>query len=105
MDEEVAREEADAEFEQKREEQRKRDAEKTEKNRKRREKNKSRKGNKDVKGEDEKVMEIVKDEGTGVKAKGSPLLLPEQQPEVKDNGEAEVSTGTEGIGVIIHDDD
>ncbi len=102
MDEEVAREGADAEFEMKREEQRKRDAEKTEKNRKRRGKNKARKGNKDAKEKDETAMEAVKDGESSVKVKGSALLLPEQQPGLEEAG---VSTGTEEVGVIIHDDE
>ena len=106
MDEEVAREEADADFEKKREEQRKKDAEKTEKNRKKREKHKARKGTKDRRQKDEATMEFEKageidDEPKVYRDNHS---LSEQQRGLKDNGEAGLA-GVEGNGVIIHDDD
>ena len=107
MDEEVAREEADLEFEKKREEQRKKDEEKTEKNRKRRERNKAKKGGKDGKGTetDEATTEAVKDGETSLKLKGNRLPLPEDQPGPKERDEAGLVAGTEEVGVIIQDDD
>lgn len=103
MDEEVAREEADVDFEKKRDEQRKRDEEKTEKNRKRRERNKARKGGKEGKGNDERTMEVVKGGEVSVKPKGTRLPLPEQQQGLEDKGVA--GSVAEEAGVIIHDDD
>ncbi len=107
MDEEVAREEADADFEKKREEQRQRDQEKTEKNRKRREKNKARKGGKEEegKGKDEVTMEVV--EGGGVVSKlveKRPHPLKQQQG-LQDKGDDQFVARVEEVGVTIHDDD
>ena len=107
MDEEVAREGADTEFEKKRDEQRRKDSEKTEKNRKKREKSKARKGNKPGKQNDETIMEVEKageiDEEPNANRDNRNLL--EQHPGLKDNGEAEGLAGIEEVGVIIHDDD
>ena len=94
MDEEVAREAADADFEKKQAERKKRDEEKTSKNRKRREKLKMKKG----KGEEgpEKESEdrngIPSGGGDGVeKGEGA--------------GQGAPPASAETIGVIIHDDD
>ena len=105
MDEEVAREEADADFAKKRGEQRKRDDEKTEKNRKRREKNKARKGNKDEREINKTTKMVFTVDGTNPKFKANHLPLPEQRPEPEGPKESEHLTRTEEIGVIIHDDD
>lgn len=95
MDEEVARESADVEFEKKRAEQRKKDEEKTERNRKKREKQKGKKGMKGKDGGDaqyEKRMEQAKNFVNGDKGDNS--------AEHMDDGEA-----ADDGGVIIHDDD
>ena len=105
MDEEVAREEADADFERKKKEQRKRDDEKTEKNRKRREKNKARKGNKEDREIDEKPLDLMRHGETGVKLKVDRRPLPEQYSELEDPEEIGLLANTEEVGVIIHDDD
>lgn len=100
MDDEVAREEADLDFEKKREEQRMRDKEKTEKNRKRREKSKARKGGKEGKGNDKTTMEVVKGGETNSKTEVTRLPLPEQRQGLEDKGPV-----AEEPGLIIHDDD
>lgn len=97
MDEEVAREKADEEFERKREELRKRDEEKTGKNRKRREKQKKKKVRNDEKGEAQDKV----DEGH---AAGS-LKLSTGPKRENDDGVELPATTAEDVGVIIHDDD
>ncbi len=96
MDEEVAREKADEDFEKTREEKRRKDEEKTGKNRKRREKNKKKKGGKDaIKGDgnDEIATNSVDDV----------LTFPDKDDEHEDDDlPAKVA---EDVGVIIHDDD
>jgi len=95
MDEEVAEEKADGDFEKKREAMRKKDEEKTGKNRKRREKNKKKKGDKDdirVEGKDGKATEKA--------IRGRPLLRKDDEPD----GDEVPATTPEEVGVIIHDD-
>ena len=97
MEEEVAKEEADAEFEKKREEMKKKDEEKTGKNRKRREKKK--------KGKDGK--EGAKDEAEHgamhAQQDRRPLLDLKPSGHV---GEDDIpASAVEEVGVIIHDDD
>ncbi|MDI1487496.1 MAG: hypothetical protein OHK93_006766 [Ramalina farinacea] len=104
MDEEVARESADAEFEKKRAEQRKKDEEKTERNRKKREKQKGKRGGKGKDGgiaQDAKRKVQVQKAGNGEKEDGSA-----GDPEDMDN-EAEDANlkAADDLGVIIHDDD
>lgn len=96
MDEEVAREKADEDFEKTREEKRRKDEEKTGKNRKRREKNKKKKGAKDT----------TKGDGSGEIATENViggLNFPNKDDEHEDDDPpAKVA---EDVGVIIHDDD
>lgn len=97
MDQEVAREKADEEFEKKREELRKKDEEKTEKNRKRRDKNKKKKGGKDGgKGEGT--------DGDAIAKKNRSLLVPPRLVHDEECDALPVAT-VEDAGVIIHDDD
>lgn len=96
MDEEVAKEKADEEFEKKKEEMKKKDAEKTEKNRKRREKNRKKKG-----GKDEGKTEGKAGLPNGKGAEGSLISKKDEDPE----GSEVPTAATEEVGVIIHDDD
>lgn len=96
MDEEVAREKADAEFEKKREEMKKKDEEKTGKNRKRREKLKNKKKSDGAgEGKDEKIA--------GQKNAANVAAGPMPKDQV--DGDAMPVTTAEDVGVIIHDDD
>ena len=105
MDEEVAREEADAEFEKKRSEQKQKDDERTEKNRKKREKQKQKKR---TKGKDALMTEAAIADGAGKKSgdaneAGSPR---EKDEGAKDDTAAPaVGAAAEEVGVVIHDDD
>ena len=97
MEEEVAKEEADAEFENKREAMRKKDEEKTGKNRKRREKKRKGKDGKEgaKDGAEHGAMHAQQD--------GRPLLDLKPSGGV---GEDNISASSvEEVGVIIHDDD
>ena len=97
MEEEVAKEEADAEFENKREAMRKKDEEKTGKNRKRREKKRKGKDGKEgaKDGAEHGAMHAQQD--------GRPLLDLKPSGGV---GEDNISaSAVEEVGVIIHDDD
>ena len=97
MEEEVAKEEADAEFEKKREEMRKKDEEKTGKNRKRREK--KRKGNNGKEGAKDDVEHGATDAQQGRRP-------PSDLKPSDDVGEDDFpSSAVEEVGVIIHDDD
>ena len=98
MEEEVAKEQADEEFEKKREEMRKKDEEKTGKNRKRRERNKKKKdGNGDRKdGVKEGAVNVSKD---------TKNMMPGPRPNDQVDGDAMPATTAEDVGVIIHDDD
>lgn len=97
MEEEVAKEEADAEFEKRREEMRKKDEEKTGKNRKRREK--KRKGNNGKEDAKDEVGHGATDAQQGHR----PLSDPKPS---RDAGEDDFpSSAIEEVGVIIHDDD
>ena len=103
MDEEVAREKADEEFERKREEMKRKDEEKTGKNRRRREKAKKKKERKDDGKEDGKDGEIKGASKTRlVVARG-----PERDEAVDENedGDGLPATTAEDVGVTIHDDD
>ena len=97
MDEDVAREKADEEFEKKRDELRKKDEEKTGKNRKRRENNKKKKNTK-IDGRTEAVDGKAKTPGSA---------FPVSDPKQNDGaGIEELSTTTaQDVGVTIHDDD
>ena len=97
MEDEVAKERADSEFEQRREQMRKKDEEKTGKNRKRREKKR--------KGKDEK--EAMKENGQSEAMQSQhhyQASLPTFQPDSKVRSESS-ATAVEQVGVIIHDDD
>ena len=96
MDEEVAKEQADDEFEKRREELRIKDELKREKNRKQREKAKARKEGKGGKGNG-KTLSI---EGM----KPNPTLTPEGEQTDIENTEAK-PVAAEEVGVVIHDDD
>ena len=99
MDEEVAREKADEDFEKRREEMRKKDEEKTGKNRKRRDKkkNKGKDGNADA--------EHDKQEGNIIgKAKLGHVALSGTKQDEESEDELPATTA-EDVGVIIHDDD
>lgn len=98
MDEEVAREKADEEFERNREETRKKDEEKTGKNRKRRDKKKNK--GKDGTGEADHDMQEGKPNG---KINLGLVALPGSRQE-ESGDELPVMTA-EAVGVIIHDDD
>ena len=99
MDEELAREEADTEFEKKRLEQKTRDEEKTEKNRKKREKQKQ-KQKKGGKGKDSAVAKVNDPESASNNAG------PNSKEEDERNGSDTLPAATtEDVGVIIHDDD
>lgn len=97
MEEEVAKEEADAEFEKKREEMRMKDEGKTGKNRKRREKKrKGKDGKEGVKDEAEHgAMQAQQDR--------RPLLDLKPSGDVGENDNP--ASAVEEVGVIIHDDD
>ncbi|CAD6567860.1 MAG: hypothetical protein ASARMPREDX12_000822 [Alectoria sarmentosa] len=99
MDEEVAREKADEEFEKKRAEMRKKDEEKTGKNRKRRDKKKNK--GKDGDGEDENDKKAKNVNG---KAKPDRVALPGPKQD-EESGDEIPATTAEDVGVIIHDDD
>lgn len=96
MEDEVAKEDADAEFEKKREEMRKKDEEKTGKNRKRREKRKVKDGKEGAKDEVEHgAMHLQQD--------CRPLLNLKPSGDI---GEDDIpASAVEEVGVIIHDDD
>ena len=97
MDEELAREEADAEFENKRLEQKTKDDEKTEKNRRKREKQRQKKGGK---GKTKSVAkENVPDNSDREEDRDS-----KKNDEVGGNDNIPANTA-EDVGVIIHDDD
>ena len=97
MEEEVAKEEADAEFEKKREEMRMKDEGKTGKNRKRREKKrKGKDGKEGAKDEAEHgAMQAQQDR--------RPLLDLKPSGDVGENDNP--ASAVEEVGVIIHDDD
>ena len=105
MDEEVAREEADRDFERKQVERKHRDEEKTGKNRKRREKLKMRKGGKDAE------MDKKKESGDrhGVHSGGSGgtryATVNGDRMDVADAAATSPAVAAEEVGVIIHDDD
>lgn len=99
MDEEVAREKADEEFERKKEETRKKDEEKTGKNRKRREKKKNK--GKDGNGEADHDNQGGNMNGM---SKLDRVTLPGPKQDVE-SGDALPATTAEDVGVIIHDDD
>ncbi|KAI4243972.1 MAG: hypothetical protein L6R40_003183 [Gallowayella cf. fulva] len=108
MEEQVAREKADEDYERKKEEARRRDEEKTSKNKKRREKMKARKGKKGEKEDEEMGEGDMGKEVEGVmKKKLGPAKLPLNGNDNEDNGGSgeEVVKGVEDIGVVIHDDD
>ena len=96
MEEEVAKEEADAEFEKKRVEMRRKDEQKTGKNRKRREKRKGKDGKERTKDEAEhRAMHEQQDRRALLDLKPCGNL-----------GEDDISaSAVEEVGVIIHDDD
>ena len=97
MEEEVAKEEADAEFEKKREEMRKKDEEKTGKNRKRREK--KRKGKEGKEG----AKDEAEHGATHAQQDHRPLIDSKPSGGV---GEDDIpASAVEEVGVIIHDDD
>lgn len=99
MDEEVANEKADDDFEKKREEMRKKDEEKTEKNRRRREKKKN-KG----KGGNAEAENDNSEGNVDGKANVARVTLPGPK-QGEDSGDELPATTTEDVGVIIHDDD
>lgn len=99
MDEEVAREKADEEFERKKEEMRKKDEQKTGKNRRRRDKKKNKVKDGDAEAEYEKQEEIVNG-----KAKYGRINLPGPKQD-DESGDELLPTTAEDVGVIIHDDD
>ncbi|KAF6239286.1 hypothetical protein HO173_002547 [Letharia columbiana] len=99
MDEEVAREKADEEFERKKEETRKKDEEKTGKNRKRREKKKNK--GKDGNGEADHDNQGGNMNGM---SKLDRVTLPGLKQDVESGDELPATTA-EDVGVIIHDDD
>ena len=101
MDEEVAREKADEEFERKKEEMRKKDEQKTGKNRRRRDKkkNKGKDADADAEAENEKQEEIVNG-----KAKHGRITLPGPKQD-DESGDELLPTTAEDVGVIIHDED
>ena len=96
MEEEVAKEEADAEFEKKRVEMRRKDEQKTGKNRKRREKRKGKDGKEGTKDEAEhRSMHEQQDRRALLDLKPSGKLGEDDIP----------ASAVEEVGVIIHDDD
>ena len=97
MEEEVAKEKADAEFEKRREEMRKKDEEKTGKNRKRREK--KRKGNNGKEG----AKDEVEHGATDAQQRRPPLS--DLKPSRAAGGDDIPISAVEEVGVIIHDDD
>ena len=99
MDQEVAREKADDEFEKKRDEMRKKDEEKTEKNRRRREKKKNKGKGGNVQAENDKPEGKMNG-----KADLGRVTLPGPK-HGEDSGDELLATTAEDIGVIIHDDD
>lgn len=99
MDEEVAREKADDDFEKKREQMRKKDEDKTEKNRRRREKKKN-KG----KGGNPEVENDKSERHMNGKATVGRVTLPGPK-QGEDSGDELPATTAEDVGVIIHDDD
>ncbi|KAI4260384.1 MAG: hypothetical protein L6R42_004083 [Xanthoria sp. 1 TBL-2021] len=105
MEEQVAREKADEDYERKIEEARRRDEEKTSKNKKRRKKMKARKGKKGGKG-DVEMMSGQEDEG-GDGEKKMKKLGPAKMPVGGSSGDEEeaVVKSVEDVGVVIHDDD
>ena len=104
MDEEVARESADAEFEKKRVEQRKKDEEKTERNRKKREKQKGKKGGKGRNGgsaQDGTRKGQVPKAVNGDKGDDTAGNTEDMDNEAEDAN----LKPADDVGVIIHDDD
>lgn len=101
MDEEVAREEADAEFRKKQEERRKKDEEKTIKNRKRREKGKA-KGKNGVKDGSANGGKI---ESARSNAVGNGASQAGEEGRDGTAAEAIPATTAEEDGIVIHDDD
>ncbi|KAK4697243.1 PRKR-interacting protein 1, partial [Lecanoromycetidae sp. Uapishka_2] len=95
MDEEVAREIADEEFEKKREEMKRKDEEKTGKNRKRREKLKNKK----------KLDGKTEGQGVSTKEQEDTFGVSGALPKHEVDGQGLPATTTEDVGVIIHDDD
>ena len=98
MDEEVAREEADREFEQRQVERKRRDEEKTGKNRRRREKLKMKKGEKEVGKEKKRESGDRNGVHSGGRDDGR------EGKEIDDTATAP-ATAVEEAGVIIHDND
>ena len=99
MDEEVAREKADEEFEKNRDEKRRKDEQKTEKNRRRRDKNKKKKG---ANGDEEAKAKDGGIEGKDVVGLISP---PGSEQDDGANCDSLPATISENVGVTIHDDD
>lgn len=104
MDEEVAREEGDLEFERKQVERKHRDEEKTGKNRKRREKLKMRKG-----GKDAEMDKKESGDRHGVHSGGSGgtqhAAVNGDRMDGADAAATSPAVAAEEVGVIIHDDD
>ncbi|KAL8734383.1 MAG: hypothetical protein Q9166_001581 [cf. Caloplaca sp. 2 TL-2023] len=107
MEEQVAKEKADEEYERRKEEAKKRDEEKTNKNKKRREKMKARKGKKGEKGDGEMTSGQEDGATEGVKKKKlGPAKLPQNGNTNEGNGEdQDLMKSVEDVGVVIHDDD
>lgn len=99
MDEEVARENADEEFERKKEEMRKKDEQKTGKNRRRRDKKKNKGKDGNAEAGNEEQEEVVNG-----KAKYGRITLPGPKQD-DESGDEIPATTVEDIGVVIHDDD
>ena len=97
MEEEVAKEEADVEFEKKREAMRKKDEEKTGKNRKRREKKR--------KGKDGKECAKDETEHGAMHAQHDRRPLPDLKASGDVGEDVIPASAVEEVGVIIHDDD
>ncbi|KAL8696095.1 MAG: hypothetical protein Q9224_002971 [Gallowayella concinna] len=108
MEEQVAKETADEEYERKKEEARRKDEEKTSKNKKRREKMKARKGKKGEKGDVEMGEENNVETSEGwTRKKLGPAKLPVnggRDADEVDLGKT-AAKSVEDIGVVIHDDD
>lgn len=107
MDEELGKEKAKGEFEQKREELKRKDEEKTEKNRKRREKRKAGKGKKGP--GPTKLVEVSSADDVDMAKDGVDSGAAEQNGEQKGAEDGEGGSGSKGHtdqpGVIIHEDD
>lgn len=104
MDEEVAREQADTEFEKKRAEQKKKDEERTEKNRKKREKQKQKKG---AKGKDVVMTETETCDDASKRSGGhkEDVASRKKQDEGGKDDTTALAAAAEEVGVVIHDDD